>query len=1204
MRQLAAWLIVGLLFLGNGPSWAASSASPLILISQIVPDIPIVEFDAIEQEWLDSHDSISIGLSKPDAPPFEIIRDYRYFEGIIADYIETFQQNTGLTAKVMVYPSREQLFRALESGEIDLIARGTAYEAERHDLLTGPLYSTGYPVMVTLKESTLDSSGNMAGLRIAIMADYISEQQIRSSYPDSMIQTFDDVFDALEALTNRKADVFIADNLFAHYLIIKNPSLGQRLVLRNFAPFEGLGFRSLLSPDNRTLNSIINKIGQKIRRHQKRNILRRWTEERMLELADSKLVLTARERQWLSRPIRTLGMESSHSPNQFDSNGVLYGASSDLLNLIAEKTGLQFVVHKQDSLKPLVSALQNDRADLAIALPPTPELQQKLRFSQPFLSGTPVLVTRNDQRLLEMNELNGKKLAILRGHPSADIIRKIHPGITLVETRDHLTSLHWVNTRKVDAYLTGLMKANTLLTRFYPDELQIAATLPRPPTYLDSFALARHNPELASILEKALLSINQSDIQRIIERQQPSVGAQRPWPFQFSPIWIGFILLLIGVLLAAWRIHQNHQQNDKKRLQNALNDQLVFRSTLINSIPNPIFVIDRDGHLLDGNEKLLKLTNTRHEGLHQKNLIELSWLQADDAQALFELLNTLIKEEKFYSAEHTLTLSKGDTIRIFLWITPFYDNHKVLQGLIGGWIDLTKHYQLLLRLESSLERVEIYNLAKKAFYSTIHHEVRTPMNSLIGLQELVLEKAKTGLIDVASLEVAQDSAKALLALIGDILDIADIEDSHLQLHPAPARLGQLIDSTFRLFIGQAQQKKLTLNLDLDESVDCWVLIDTLRFKQILFNLLNNAMRYTHRGHITLKGRAERVENQIRISIQITDTGVGISEQEQAFLFHPVIKRSNRRNKENGIGVGLLICRRLSELMGGKLSLKSIMGEGTQVDLSFQVPLSEPKPVSLKTDTTATEPLQILVVDDHPANRLVLKQQLMFLGHHPSLAEDGLSALKIWEPGKFDVILTDCQMPVMDGYELAREIRHREQEAGQPPCLLLGITANIHPDEARKCRESGMDGCQFKPLELDCLRSIFASLNERQSSLVVASSQNSALSFDIDAALGEGARYTEAGRMLIEQLVETNDSDARIILDALTANDYPLLGQMGHRIAGVASLIRAMPLEQLCHELERMCQRQTPPADIERHVEQVLAALRSLQQEMQNWLKPI
>ncbi|MFX0568610.1 ATP-binding protein [Kosakonia cowanii] len=360
-------------------------------------------------------------------------------------------------------------------------------------------------------------------------------------------------------------------------------------------------------------------------------------------------------------------------------------------------------------------------------------------------------------------------------------------------------------------------------------------------------------------------------------------------------------------------------------------------------------------------------------------------------------------------------------------------------------------------------------LAKTHFLAMVSHEIRTPLNAILGILELQIKQNAQTQHAQPMLEVAHGAAKDLLALVGDVLDMSRIESGHMPLQPSAQELVSLTRAVVLLFEEASEQKQLALRFSVVGGERCPVLIDPWRYKQILSNLVSNAIKFTREGEIRITLSHQITDAQrVAVSLSVTDTGPGIAPEHQARLFTPFAQfGSDEDGARNGSGLGLAICRALCELMAGKLTLNSTPGKGTCVILQLTLPPSHaPCPAQRSLPdipvSTATG-RRVMIVDDYRPNLLLLRHQLELLGHQVIEAQSGEEALAKWHAHKpFDYILMDCNMPLMDGFQLAKTIRLQEQQQAISRATLLGFTAIAQQEIVEQCRNAGMDGCLFKP----------------------------------------------------------------------------------------------------------------------------------------------
>jgi len=413
---------------------------------------------------------------------------------------------------------------------------------------------------------------------------------------------------------------------------------------------------------------------------------------------------------------------------------------------------------------------------------------------------------------------------------------------------------------------------------------------------------------------------------------------------------------------------------------------------------------------------------------------------------------------------------------------PWRDATGEVTGTFGVSRDVTKQVLAEKKLEKAKEEADQANRAKSDFLANMSHEIRTPMNAVIGISELLLE---SNLTDEQREYVAMvlSSGESLLELINDLLDFSKIEAGKIDLDHEPFELRGVASNIVRTLAVRANSKKLNLDFVVAEEVPYFLVGDRHRFRQIILNLLGNAIKFTEDGEVVLEiTLVDRTESHAIIRVAIRDTGIGIPESQREQIFRNFEQADASTTRQyGGTGLGLAISKRLVELMGGEIGVTSAEGQGSTFFFTAKLEISsdamvvapevadhqqQPEEQNVSLDDRPTETLRVLLAEDNAVNRKLAVALLDRQGHAVTIANNGREAVDQWQAGEFDLVLMDVQMPVMDGFEATAEIRRCEASMpGNPHTCIIAVTARARKSDRQNCLDAGMDDYIAKPIRI-------------------------------------------------------------------------------------------------------------------------------------------
>ena len=751
--------------------------------------------------------------------------------------------------------------------------------------------------------------------------------------------------------------------------------------------------------------------------------------------------------------------------NDVDDAGHHVGIASDFTVLIAQQLGLEIIPKSYPTVALMLDAIQRDEINIIAYLVVTEERAQSLSFTTPYINVPWVVIGRDTNSLLwRFDDLYGGTISIREKHPLIPLLQREHPEIKLYQTPKAHQAVEAVADGKADATVDISLYAKRMLSQNqnYDGKLHILGELSDAPSDV-AFAVAPRNADIIPILNKALASADDEYLGRVTQRWiavdfEPERRIRR----YFNAL-IPFLLLLGMLLLfmTFWNRSIAKEVNRRKQAEQQLIDMTENLNTCV-------FQFHKD----DDNNLFLDFTN--------KSVREMSRLTTADGDpeetsfeaGLMPFFNYVDEDdyEKVLSSFNKSILTNDNIRETFRFDFPSGEKGWVLMtadcradtdlGRVwsGHVFDLTSERLLNVELDALVR-------SRDEYIAMISHEVRTPVQN-IGLGLRCIDEADLTDSQFEMLAIAKSSADHLEAIVNDVLADTTVDSSSTIPKKEVLNLPEVIATVCRGFVASAHQKNLSFAYTIDESIGNSMYVDGLRLRQVLYNLIGNAVKYTSRGAIAVTTTKEIVNEQQFVRIVVADTGIGISKEQQSRIFEPYAT-VGAKSKESS-GLGLALSDRFVAVMGGTLSVKSLINRGSEFTLLLPL-ISADKADESIVSTSRTpqhwhiETNKILVADDNELVRKTFAASLASSDYSVVQASNGLEALQLVKKTQFLAVITDLQMPQMNGFELAYSVLNWHEHRESRPMLIL-ITGALSREITSRAAEL-FDGILFKPVKV-------------------------------------------------------------------------------------------------------------------------------------------
>jgi len=788
-------------------------------------------------------------------------------------------------------------------------------------------------------------------------------------------------------------------------------------------------------------------------------------EESAAEEQEKKIPLTPDEIRWLDehKTIRITGPRAFPPFHYIEKDNTHHGMSADYTRIISQRLGIAFEEMPDMLWTKVLKKMENREIDMLSCASASSDREVYMNFTSAYLSFPIVIITQRESPFVSgVSDLKGKRISMVpKVFPHGFLERE---GIEYIPVfaDSPLQCLEKVAVGYADAHIANLAAASYLIEKNGLANLKIAAPTEYK-TYNLHFAVRKDWPELIGILEKAIASFTREDHNAIRQKWLSVRYEQR-----FDPVFVRRLVFqtcaVIAVILGMVFVRNRQIRRSEERFRGLTE---YGKDIILTFKPN--------GNIVYQSPSLSPVLGYVAGELEGSSVFSL--FHEEDRETWQELIRTLLKKGEPQVIEHRMHHSAGHWLYVESQCVNLLHN-RAMKCIVLNARDITQRRRDEMELHRAKEAAEAANRAKSAFLANMSHEIRTPMNAILGFSELLLDK----IWDPRQrkyLENIHSSGKTLLSLIDDILDLSKIEAGRMKIEKEPVNVKELIRDIVQIFSAKFGEKDIELKTDMEKNLPRAMLLDEVRIRQILINLVGNALKFTAHGHVIIRACTGKnpectadpentSENAICLIIEVEDTGIGIPEDQQEVIFECFRQQDGQKNLQyGGTGLGLAITRSLTQMMNGRISVQSQVGRGSifRVDLrnvkiaeghadEKDIPKPDPESVHFGSGT-------ILIADDIRSNIDLVKGYL----EHTQIAlietESGESALQILGRlrKKPDLILMDLRMPGRDGYKVT-EIIKQDENLKQIP--VIALTASAMKDTEEKIKKL-FDGYLRKPL---------------------------------------------------------------------------------------------------------------------------------------------
>ncbi len=1018
--------------------------------------LPLVELSPEAQAFILANPVIRVAIPNISFSPFQYLDDNGDVAGISISFLQSLANMIGVRIEPVLFDSWPSLLQGMKDHHADMVAH-IGYTSARAQFMnfTPGVFPKPNGLMGLINDDQIVGNPSIKDLRVAVGRGFIAESNLAMQFPEAIPVPVEGISQAIAALRNGTVDLYFGEMIPAMEISQSLPGVAIEVKQRIYFGSGWTHFAvrkdwSVFVDELRRLiglhrDAVIDTLSERLDNST-------LTQFRALPLSEIEMNLLQRY-----PTLRVSALHNDPLLNNLDEHNVHSGIAADINSYIMHQLALPVSVIGFDTEADMMDSLINEEIDLIPLLAPTQERRKRMNFSEHYFEMSYVLVGQRDtQPVSSLEEFSGKTLALSNSHALLPSIVDNHPDIKLLIVSNNRQAIQSVLNGEADATIELSLPANYQINTSTEPKIQILGRLEEPSAQF-SFAMNAQSAELLPVINRVLSSMDDSVKHRLIRRwiATDSVPIRELKKQIHMLIPTLMALTILTGLIVIWNRHIAAQNKRRLQVEKRLVDMTECLRTGVYQFRQPA----------EPGPPLIEFANSRTYHMARVktgDLIDADWrffdyVHAEDRERIRQGFVSSFKSGDPINQAFRFQFPNGKHGWVLCECTSTLE--KDGSRLWSGYLfDLTSERQLLENMNRQL-------LEKDQFVAFAGHELRSPAQN-IALSLDSIETAGMTKKQLASIDMTRSAVHNLSELVDDLLDISSIDAGEITLSYEHANLTDIMTNLDQSFAAAISSNRLSYSSYIDESVPSTIWIDSMRLRQILFNLVSNAIKYTHSGSISVRVTTDKHLNTHGANrlnsatydsslqdlvLTVTDTGIGIPADKIGTIFKPfsTIGPSSRHNT----GLGLTICKRLVDIMNGRIQVDSTLGKGSTFTVSIPVEVNKHKDNELTRQprhpvrrNSASNSDRVLLVDDDVFTRATLASLLDIIDIEVVQASSGEQALKILKKDKnFTALITDYRMGGMSGTELAQTISCIAGKNGIRPAL-IAMTGGMSPED--------------------------------------------------------------------------------------------------------------------------------------------------------------